>query len=348
MNYTVPPKKMLIINILDILKQYSDENHRLSTAQIGKLLETEYYQKADRKAIKRNLMNLIDFGYEIEYSQTPRVGKNGEEETILSDWYLNREFTDAELRLLMDGLLFSKSLPYNQCKELIEKLGSLSNKYFHARVGHIRNLPENLPENKQVFWTIDVLDEAISKRKQVAFEYVEYDLNKTAQPRKNKEGSKAEVYTVSPYQMAATNGRYYLICNRMGFSRVSNYRVDRIMNIRLLDVPAVPLKSLQGYQNGLDLPKHMAEHIYMFAGQSIPVTFLAKQYLIGDVLDWFGRDVRLRRADDDLVQVNVLVNEEAMFYWALQYGMHVEVKEPASLRMRLAEATRDMAEKYNR
>ena len=74
MNYTVPPKKMLILNILDILKKYSDENHRLSAKEIGDRLEKEYLQKVDRKAIKRNLLNLIDFGYEIEFSESTRIG----------------------------------------------------------------------------------------------------------------------------------------------------------------------------------------------------------------------------------------------------------------------------------
>jgi hypothetical protein len=55
-------------------------------------------KKVDRKAIKRNLMNLLDFGYEIEYSETVHTNKNGEEETIYSDWYLKREFIDARTR----------------------------------------------------------------------------------------------------------------------------------------------------------------------------------------------------------------------------------------------------------
>ena len=37
MNYTIPPKKMIIINILDILKRYSDENHKLSQKQIAEI-----------------------------------------------------------------------------------------------------------------------------------------------------------------------------------------------------------------------------------------------------------------------------------------------------------------------
>lgn len=128
---SMQPKKLLIINILDILKKYTDEDHRLSQKEIAEILETEYDMRADRKAIKRNLMNLIEFGYEIEYSEALRMVKNSkgelEESYILSDFYLVRDFTDAELRLLIDSLLFSKHIPYSQCKELIEKINL--NKY---------------------------------------------------------------------------------------------------------------------------------------------------------------------------------------------------------------------------
>lgn len=37
--YTKQPKKMIIINILDILKRYTDENHRLSQREIMDILE---------------------------------------------------------------------------------------------------------------------------------------------------------------------------------------------------------------------------------------------------------------------------------------------------------------------
>ena len=158
--YTKQPKKLLIINILDILKRYTDVDHTLSQKDIIEILLKEYSMRADRKAVKRNLMNLIDFGYNIEYSESIRVNKNGEEEVIYTDWYLVRDFSDAELRLLIDSLLFSKHIPYNQCKELIEKLEGLSNQHFKAKVKHIRNLPENKPENKQLFLTVEEIGRA--------------------------------------------------------------------------------------------------------------------------------------------------------------------------------------------
>lgn len=112
--YAKQPKKLIIMNILDILKRYTDENHRLSQKEIQDILANEYEMKADRKAIKRNLMNLIEFGYDINYSESVRIfkDKDGEEfeNVILSDFYLEREFTDSELRLLIDSVLFSKGI----------------------------------------------------------------------------------------------------------------------------------------------------------------------------------------------------------------------------------------------
>jgi predicted DNA-binding transcriptional regulator YafY len=36
-----------------------------------------------------------------------------------------------------------------------------------------------------------------------------------------------------------------------------------------------------------------------------------------------------------------------MFYWALQYGPYVEIKEPESLRERMKRAAQEMNKKYS-
>ena len=328
------PKKLLIMNILDILKKYTDENHRLSQKEIEEILLNEYEMKTDRKAVKRNLMNLIEFGYDLEYSESLRVYKNKdgkeEESYILSDFYLNREFSDSELRLLIDSVLFSKHIPYSQCKELVEKLEGLSNIYFKSKVKHICNLPENQPSNTQLFYTIEILDEAISKGRQVSFTYNHYDIDKKLHPNKNLDGVQRE-YTINPYQIVATNGRYYLICNYDKYDNLSNYRLDRITNIKLLDTPVKPKRKVKGIENGLDLPKHLAENLYMFSGESVTVKFIAKRYIINDVIDWFSKDAKFTDATDDEVTVTVKVNPIAMKMWALKYSRHIRVISPQSL-----------------
>ena len=343
--YTAQPKKLLIMNILDILKRYTDQDHRLSQREIGEILEREYAMTADRKSIRRNLMDLIECGFRVEYSESVRVRADGTEEALLTDWYRERDFTVSELRLLIDGLLFSKHVPYSQCRELVEKLEGLSSIYFRSRVKHIRSLPEGAPNNRQLFYTIDVLDEAISKGRQVRFTYTSMGLDKKPHPRRDSAGNVRE-YIVNPYQMAAASGRYYLICNYDKYDNLSHYRVDRIRDITLLDTPAKPPEQVKGLEHGLRLPEHMAEHLYMFAGESVRVKFRVERFLLDDLVDWFGTDMVYSDATEETVTVSVRVNEKAMELWAMQYAPYVEVLEPVSLREKIGNALCSAAEKY--
>lgn len=67
--YELQPKKFLLLNILMILHQYTDENHRLSQKNIIDILQKEYDMKVDRKSVMRNLIDLGMYlegtGYEL-------------------------------------------------------------------------------------------------------------------------------------------------------------------------------------------------------------------------------------------------------------------------------------------
>ena len=347
---SLQPKKLLIMNILDILRKYSDAEHTLSQRDIGEILRDEYDMTADRKSIKRNLMDLIEFGYNINYTETLRMvpGKDGkpEESYILSGFYLEREFTDSELRLLIDSLLFSKHIPYSQCKELVGKLEKLSNKYFESRVKYIKILPDNLPDNPQLFYTIEILDEAIAGGRQVQFHYCSYGTDKKQHANLDADGKPKE-YLVNPYQMVAANGRYYLIGNCQKYDNVIHFRVDRIQNITVLESKAKPMNQVKELKNGLNLPKHMAEHLYMFSGESVPVTFRMKKYILNDVIDWFGTDIVFTDETEDEVTARVTVNWSAMRHWALQYARHVVIMEPENLANQVREDFTMAVEKYN-
>ena len=345
MAQTAPAKKMLIMNILDILKRYTDEEHKLSQKQIMDILWSDYDMAADRKTVARNLSNLMAAGYPIECRDDVArtyINKQGKKETsyILSDFYLERDFTDAELRLLIDSLLFSKHIPYSQCKELVEKLEGLSNRYFKSRVRFISTMEETKPKNPQLFYTIEIIDEAIATGKQVAFTYNEYGTDKKLHPKRDRE------YIVNPYQMAATNGRYYLIGNYDKYDNLANYRMDRITNIRLLDTPVKQVREVEGMKNGLYLPKHMAEHLYMFSGESVPVTFRMKKNILNDVIDWFGTNVAFFDETQDQVTARVMVNWQAMRLWALQYCLHITVLAPDDLAKQLQQDMQAAVARY--
>lgn len=118
------PKKLALIRIWQILKEYSDYNHPMTQEDISRHLEKDYGIVIERKAISRNISLLKEAGVEIE---SRRAGS-----------YLEyRDFEDSELHMLIDGVLSSKYITARHSKDLIERLCGLSNKYFKSSVKHI-------------------------------------------------------------------------------------------------------------------------------------------------------------------------------------------------------------------
>ncbi len=348
MDYGSQPKKMLIPNLLKLLKDCSGTDHKLTQKEMLDILKHDYDMTIDRKTLGRNLTELVDAGYPIAFEEKPRPGVG--DGVIRTNWYMERDFEDSELRLLIDSLLFSKHIPYSQCKDLIGKLEGLSNKYFKAKVKHIMNLPESQPSNAQLFCIIEVLDEAISTGKKVAFQYEEYGVDKKRHLRLNDK-KEPRKYVVNPFQMVATNGRYYLIGNYDKYDNISHYRLDRIAEIELLEAQVKPKKEVPEIKDGLNLSTRMAEHIYMFGGPSVRVKFRTPVWLADQIIDWFGLDIEFLKDStspekDATVLVSVKVNEKAFTLWALQYGMYVEVIEPAALRAEIKTDIQKIAKRY--
>ncbi|MDO4568354.1 MAG: WYL domain-containing protein [Clostridia bacterium] len=310
-------KKMLILYILDILKKRTDYNHRLHQQDIIELLAARYGVTCERKAVARNINSLRDFGYDIQFS-------NG--------YYLaERDFDDSELQMLITSVLFAKNMPASQRNQLIEKLSKLSSDYFSCNVSNVAPQAYSAAgatENRQLLYTISIVDEAISSGVQVSFTYNAYGTDKALHPRRKKK------YTVNPYQIVAANGRFYLICCGANHDTLSSYRVDRITNIALSATPLLPLCELPGRSDGYMAPRHMAESLYMHLADPVPVRFRIDKNNVNDVLDWFS-NCEFSNETDATVEVSVTVNEDAMLYWALQYGRVVEVLSPLSLRQRI-------------
>ena len=122
--YATANKKMLNMIILGILKEYSDESHRLTQQEIIRKLKALYHMECDRRSVKNNIEYLQELGYDISTD---------------GGYYLEtREFDDAELRMLIDSVLFSKSLTQKQSKALVDKLCAMGN--IDAAIGTLMNI----------------------------------------------------------------------------------------------------------------------------------------------------------------------------------------------------------------
>jgi hypothetical protein len=337
-------KKIIILYILQILRKYTDENHPMTQQQIAEKLRSEYGIEVNRATVRRNISDLIEAGYDIQYTEVNRTQvsrKTGEKEenTIYTDLYYEHDFTESELHMLIDGLLFSRSVPYRQRKALIAKLGKLSSSWFSQRMEHVHCLSADSPQNPELFHTIDILDEAITEGKQVRITYNHYGTDLKLHPGRNPDGS-VKRQTLNPYRMVASEGRYYLICNNDHHSTVSNYRIDRITDIELLTSPAKPQSRVEGLEDGLNLQEYVYQNLNMFSGKAESVEFLIPKTAVSLIIDFFGNHVSFHEREDGRVSCRLRVSREAMKHWAIEHANIVRVVSPESLVEEIREELR--------
>jgi predicted DNA-binding transcriptional regulator YafY len=342
--YNKQSKKMVIFNILEILKNYSDADHRLTQLDIINYLKKDYDMIVDRKTVLRNVNELIEEGIDIDFDENDR-GKGKNKNTIRTNFYIHGNFEDSELRLLIDGLLFSKYIPHRQCKELITKIENEGNRHFKSRVRHIVLPEESVSVNKELFYNIDVIDEAINKNLKIEFNYLSYGIDKKPYIRKD-EGGNERIYRVSCVQMVATNNHYYLVCTDGKHRGVANYRVDRIINIKLTKEKGTDKKEVEHLRSTFNLPKHMMEHLYMYGNESGNVAFEFDAKILNDVIDWFGNNIDFRDLKNGKIEAKTNVILDSMKFWALQYAEYVRVISPKSLVDDIKKVLKDSVKKY--
>jgi predicted DNA-binding transcriptional regulator YafY len=86
----------------------------------------------------------------------------------------------------------------------------------------------------------------------------------------------------------------------------------------------------------------------MYTDMPERIEFIAEEWIVDQIVDWFGKDIRMSKLPDDdkKVKVELVASPNAMEHWALQYLNHVEVIKPESLRERIKESLKKAAQIY--
>lgn len=325
---SIEPKKMGLLRILDILRMHSDFNHKLTHKKIIAYLEEDYGIEMERKAVSNNIEVLREAGYDIV--------------STASGTYMNsHEFEDSELRMLIDGVLASKYITANHSKSIIERLCNISSKFFKAHVSHIYSVGEwDKINNQDLFFNIELIDEAIEQKKKLAFDYNKFGADKKLHI--------SSTPVVSPYQMILHNQRYYLMSYNDKWKSVTFYRIDHITNMRMVEESAYPLKKIPGYENGIDYNAFSSAKPYMFSDEPENIVFMADESIIDQIVDWFGEKalIQTSKEGEDKITVSVIASPNAMKLWALQYLNHVEIIAPKSLREQMRSVVENALKKY--
>ena len=178
-------KKIVLLWVLDILREYSDENHLLTYNDIKKKLFEKHNVDPNVKSIASNIDTLEAYGYEII-----RVGNKG--------CYLGyRDFEHGELIYLVDAINSSKMITYKQANDLIQRLTNNLSVYNRRKYQPIMKDENNIDlKNSSLFYVIEVLSEAIDSKKQVSFNYNQFTVDKKLKPKED-----GKIYIINPYHL---------------------------------------------------------------------------------------------------------------------------------------------------
>lgn len=302
------------ICLLEILKEFSDEDNILQMKDIISKMNMIYDLKPDRRTIYSAIALLIELGYDVSLYEENGVG-----------YYLrNRDFEPSEILLLTDAVFYFPFIPAKQSEELIRKLQKQLSTPKRKKYKHLAVVRQDKKtDNKQIFYNIDILDDAIQNKKQVEFSYLQYGLDKKLHLRRD------EPYIVNPYGMVYMNEHYYLICSMVGFEKTSLYRIDRIKDISILE---------NEYDKKTHCKNEVQDAIYAFSGKTESITMYCDNLILNDVIDKFGTDIRLSQKDENSFILKMSVPPHGVKFWALQYLPYAEVVEPEWLRDEIIES----------
>lgn len=303
-------QKQKLLYIVSYLRRHTDESHSVTVSEIIDYLASNGI-KAERKSIYNDIQTLCDFGLDIVHGTGPGNGYR----------LITREFELPEVKLMVDLVQSSKFITTKKSRELIGKLEKLVSENDARKLRRqVIVADRNKTANEKIYYCVDVIYSAIAENRQIRFHYFDWDVKKQMKLRKD-----GAFYEVSPWLLTWDDENYYLVAYDNTARMMKHYRVDKMLDIELTDVP----------RHGRDIFEHIDVAAYakktfgMFAGEEKTVQLLCDNSITGVMIDRFGSNVSLRPFDEShvLVRANVAVSPQ-FFGWLAGLSDKVRILSP--------------------
>ena len=319
--------RLRILYMYQILQRYTDVEHQLTTNQIRSIMEKEHGITMHRTTVPGDIEMLRAAGIDV-HARRSRQNK----------YYLeNTNFELPELKILIDAVESSKFITEKKSRILVEKLLKLTSETSAAKLK--RNLHTSgrvRSSNEKGYYIVDVINEAINTGKQISFYYTDFD-EKKKQILRNE----GRPYIVSPYTLIWNGDYYYIVGWNHEQEETRTYRVDRI-----LKTPDILQDDAHPVPEDFDVARYTREVFRMYDNEEpADVTLLCANVVMKGVLDKFGMDIIVKKADSEHFRTKVKVCISPTFYsWVFQWGGKVRIEGPEDAVMKYREMARKALE----
>lgn len=324
--------KLKLLTLMKALIEYSDEEHPLTSAELCALMEKRGIA-CERKSLYRDITVLAEFGVDIVSTRSPKPGF----------FVAKRDFELPEVRLLMDAVLTAPFITNKKTAELMAKLQSLLSRHQAESVTRQIYVDRRVKfDNEEIYYTIDAVNRAIAKNRQISFLYH----HKVIVNRK-LEFDQGREFTISPYALLWASDKYYLAGNYGKYDNVSNYRLDRMKHVVVTELDSRPFAEVSPYRGYFDTADYLKKNFNMYNGEQELVELRCSNDILEAVTDKFGDGVEFCCHDDNAFTVRVRVNvSDGFVEWLLQYGGKIVVQAPKSLQQKMLERVEELREAY--
>ena len=130
------------------------------------------------------------------------------------------------------------------------------------------------------------------------------------------------------------------------WKNLAYHRVDKITDIEIIDEPLIDIRTIKGYENGINY-KELSTQMPYFNSTKRPETivFYCEEEIVGQIVDWFGDEV-LFNEEDNKIKVTIKANPVSITYWLLQYIQYIEIIEPTYLKDKIVSILKEALDKY--
>ncbi len=306
--------KLKTLHLLKILLEKTDSQHQLTVNDLINELE-KLGLAAERKSIYSDIQMLKEFGIDIVCDKTRS-----------NNYYVaSREFELAELKLLVDVVQASKFITHKKSNELIQKLEKLSSLH-EAKELHRYVIVNDRAKtmNESIYYNVDAIHHAIHQDKMVQFKYFDYTVDKRLKFRRNGQN-----YCVSPYALTWAEENYYLIAYHEKYHDISNFRVDRMADIKVTDESRPVIQEFKNF----NLVEYSKRVFSMFSGEVETVVIEFDNSLINVVIDRFGKDIFIHGKTEHNFRITLEIATTNAFYgWLLMFGDKAKIIMPENLK----------------
>lgn len=304
--------KRRMILLQKLLYETTDEKHPITTFEILDFLE-EKGIVTNRKTLKADIDLMVECGMDIVTVQS-KPNKY---------FWGARRFEQTELKLLIDAVSSSRFITQKKSQILAKKILSLTSE--HGQKDLKRNIYATnrvKSKNESLLYIIDTVNEAISSKKKIAFQYIDYTPEKKKVLRND-----GELYILSPYALFWNDDFYYVVGYSEKHDNISSFRADRICHVQMLAEKAAKRPK------DFSLDRYSRQIFEMYDGETVKVKLECKNHLMKYVIDRFGERVKTEIATDETFYAYPEVALSPNFYsWLFKFAGEIILISPERAR----------------